>query len=230
MNRAQAKPFNRLVYVLVVCIVTGFLIASASHGQGGGNDNYDKQLTNPISLYTEKKYEDAVAVLDVLTKGNATRPEGYLWLGKANFELGKWEASRKAYEKYSELSTGADEKAKGFLGAARVHRKEKNMGLSEQFYEKAHKATPNDAAIKKEYDEVKSGDAAKADAKKDSKDAKGGRRGGGRFLEQGHFRRVRRSERVVGMGHRAHHLHPRHGPRRRHGGRHPEEANGRDGR
>jgi len=67
-----------------------------------------------------------------------------------------------------------DEKVKGYVGIARAHHKEKNVGLAEQFYKKAHELTPSDAQLKKEWTDAISGKTSsepKKDAKKDDKEA-----------------------------------------------------------
>ncbi len=104
-----------------------------------------------IRFSSEKKYEEAISILDQLTKAHPDRAVPFLWLGRAQFELGNLKAARDAFVRYSELApTDVD----GPLGVARTQRKAGNFGDSIAAYKKAAQVDPYNEVVKRELQEA----------------------------------------------------------------------------
>ena len=128
--RRSLRPYTCAVLLLAGTIVV----------PGAQQDD----LEHAVSVYSEKRFADAAALLQALVESDPTSTEAYLWLGLARAALKEWPAAREAYQKYAER---APRDVEGFRGVARTYEAESNNRLALVWYRKALQLAPADRRL-----------------------------------------------------------------------------------
>ncbi len=150
-NGNRPAGWRRSFAAVVIMASMAFMAAGPSRAQSTSAGDYDSRLERAVGFYSEKRYAEAAALFEMLTKAEPARKEAFLWLGHTHARLNDWNNARESFKSYTQL---APSDVEGFREIARTYEAEGKRDLARVWYKRAADLEPTNQELKKAADAV----------------------------------------------------------------------------